>query len=396
MKIITIISSARLYEDRVRSICGLDQSVTTSLILTKEIPDWDLPLQNTRFITPDRPKHGLWFWLWAARTAKREMSQDGPEGDWIVIEHLMAVSAVFLRLLYRSRCTHLTFLASCIFTYLWERGWDRDQYARPLHLKQKLMYYRFFGMNCLVLRLGLYFSNGVIANSPFTLEEVRRFTQIRKVYLWPNAVHSPSQELTRNPPRTAPATTTPIPEVILPCNMQPAKGVALALELFQRLSDQQHQCRLLLLGTALPRDKSWFQQLLKKYAGQSNIEFVGRVPFQEMQHHYRQAKMVILPTFYEGSPRVIYEAALYGCPIVASDLPGIRIIDPGEDFIGFFPAGDLESFHVQVTKLLEDDELRKHRSQKGKQIIQDQFSPEKGSERLWSILSEVASGEKIQ
>ena len=101
MKIITIISSARLYEDRVRSICGLDQNVKTSLILTKEIPDWDLPLQNTRFVTPDRPKHGLWFWLWAARTAKREMSQDGPEGDWIVIEHLMAASAVFLRLLYR-------------------------------------------------------------------------------------------------------------------------------------------------------------------------------------------------------------------------------------------------------------------------------------------------------
>jgi glycosyltransferase involved in cell wall biosynthesis len=50
----------------------------------------------------------------------------------------------------------------------------------------------------------------------------------------------------------------------------------------------------------------------------------GRLNQAELAALLRTARLFVLPSFYEGVPLVLVEAAACGCRLVASDLPGVR------------------------------------------------------------------------
>jgi hypothetical protein len=57
-----------------------------------------------------------------------------------------------------------------------------------------------------------------------------------------------------------------------------------------------------------------------------NIVFLGRVDRDELDSFYRKVKILLIPSIYEGSPRVVYECALYGVKILSFDLVGLRTL----------------------------------------------------------------------
>lgn len=64
---------------------------------------------------------------------------------------------------------------------------------------------------------------------------------------------------------------------------------------------------------------------IKKLADASflDVDFTGQIPQTEVAEIYRNTKVFCLPSFFEGLPLVILEAAACGCYCVASALPGI-------------------------------------------------------------------------
>ena len=77
-------------------------------------------------------------------------------------------------------------------------------------------------------------------------------------------------------------------------------------------------------------EESYIREIKKLLRQRSHIDrviFHGRVPFgKDLFDLYREAHAFVLPSYTEGFPRVVWEAALFSTPIVATQVGGIPII----------------------------------------------------------------------
>lgn len=72
-------------------------------------------------------------------------------------------------------------------------------------------------------------------------------------------------------------------------------------------------------GTLHGEERQWFDKLID---GADNIEYIGRLPDEELFEYYRKAKVFALPSIVEGVGSVALEAAISGCEIVMTDIGG--------------------------------------------------------------------------
>jgi glycosyltransferase involved in cell wall biosynthesis len=88
------------------------------------------------------------------------------------------------------------------------------------------------------------------------------------------------------------------------------------------IDTQQDIVKLILVGDGI--GKQAIQQLATKLNINKNIEFVGET--NDVATYYSNANLVILPTFYEGLPITLLEAAQCAKPIIATNVGGISEI----------------------------------------------------------------------
>jgi len=97
----------------------------------------------------------------------------------------------------------------------------------------------------------------------------------------------------------------------------------------------------------------------KEYASLNNqIDWVGRVPNRDLPFIMNKARIFILPSFYEGHPKVLLEAMSCGLPVIGANSPGIReVISHGEN--GWLCETDSESIKTAIHHLLTNPDLCK-------------------------------------
>ena len=102
-----------------------------------------------------------------------------------------------------------------------------------------------------------------------------------------------------------------------------------------------------------------------------------------------QVDIVALPSYREGTPKILLEAAACGLPIVATDIAGCRgVVDDGIN--GFLvPVKDSEVLGQRIEQLCEDAGLRKEMGAKGREIIVDGFSSEIVVSRTMAVYEEL-------
>jgi glycosyltransferase involved in cell wall biosynthesis len=110
---------------------------------------------------------------------------------------------------------------------------------------------------------------------------------------------------------------------------------------------------LLIVGDGPDRDR------LEKMALGLRVEFVGRASPERICQYLKQAKILILPSLYEGLPNVILEAMAVGVPVIATRVGGIPdLVKDGETGLLVEP-GSVDELTRGIRKLIEDDDLRK-------------------------------------
>ncbi len=83
--------------------------------------------------------------------------------------------------------------------------------------------------------------------------------------------------------------------------------------------------RAVIVGDGSLRD--WARSRVAKEGLGDRIEFLGKVPFEEMEAVYRNLDCLFLPSLREGLPMVVLEAMCWGVPIAGS---GVALRDVGE------------------------------------------------------------------
>lgn len=80
---------------------------------------------------------------------------------------------------------------------------------------------------------------------------------------------------------------------------------------------------LTIVGTGTER--TYLESYAKKQLGELsniNFRFLGMAPFKEMNQHYDQADIFVLPSLYECGGAVVLEAMSRGLPVIATDWGG--------------------------------------------------------------------------
>jgi glycosyltransferase involved in cell wall biosynthesis len=75
--------------------------------------------------------------------------------------------------------------------------------------------------------------------------------------------------------------------------------------------------RLLIIGAHAPNQAGYYKQCRNIAA--ANVSFLNRIPEEELLSYYRQAKVHILPSWFETTGLSSIEAAVMGCNIVITD-----------------------------------------------------------------------------
>jgi len=88
-----------------------------------------------------------------------------------------------------------------------------------------------------------------------------------------------------------------------------------------------------------------------------NVVFKGNIPQALIPEELNKSEIFILPSLYEGNPKVLLEAMSSGLPCIGTDVEGINsVITDGED--GLLSNTDSNSLKNAIIKLVNNKELR--------------------------------------
>lgn len=121
-----------------------------------------------------------------------------------------------------------------------------------------------------------------------------------------------------------------------------------------------------------------------------NLGLNDKVVFEgtqsDVDKYYKKAKVFVLSTKVEGLPTVLLEAMQNGCPVISTDAPyGPRDIIRNNEFGILCPVGDYHKMSEEISRLLNDDDLRNHYIKKGYERVKD-FDAKKIIEEFYSII----------
>jgi alpha-1,3-rhamnosyl/mannosyltransferase len=117
------------------------------------------------------------------------------------------------------------------------------------------------------------------------------------------------------------------------------------------------------------------------------LHHFGYVSEQELAAFYRNARLFVFPSRYEGFGLPLLEAMSAGVPAVASDLPVLREL--GGEAALYAPALDEEAWAERVEELLSDGELAERLAAAGRERAA-RFTWERAAEDHVAVFREAA------
>ena len=107
------------------------------------------------------------------------------------------------------------------------------------------------------------------------------------------------------------------------------------------------------------------------------VTFAGELPHTEAMAYLRRARVMLLPSLWEGLPLSVVEAMNYGIPVVASDVRGTNelIVDGQTGFL--VPVNNVTGYAERVKQLLSDESLRRDIGERAVTRVRATFSMER-------------------
>jgi glycosyltransferase involved in cell wall biosynthesis len=183
-----------------------------------------------------------------------------------------------------------------------------------------------------------------------------------------------------------------VPLIVLPARMLWDKGVAEFAAAARILRGRGVRARFALVGQpdrhnprAVPRSQ------LEAWAREGVVEWWGLR--QDMPEIFASANIVCLPTYYEGLPKALLEAAACGRPIVATDIPGCREIARAGVNALLAPVGDAQSLAAARERRVVDPLLRQDLGAAGRRIVEQEFTQQAVADQTLALYARLAAPE---
>jgi mannose/cellobiose epimerase-like protein (N-acyl-D-glucosamine 2-epimerase family)/glycosyltransferase involved in cell wall biosynthesis len=155
-----------------------------------------------------------------------------------------------------------------------------------------------------------------------------------------------------------------------------SKGIRELLAAHERLGQRGRDIRLLIAGLPDPANPTSIPpQEIEAWSRRPNVEVLGFV--EDIGALWGRAHIAVLPSYREGLPLSLLEAAACGRPLVATDVPGCReIACPGVNAF-LVPLDDPQALADAIDRLALDPQLRHTFGKAGRELVELKFSSER-------------------
>jgi glycosyltransferase involved in cell wall biosynthesis len=151
------------------------------------------------------------------------------------------------------------------------------------------------------------------------------------------------------------------------------KGVGEFLEAARLVKRQKPRVRFVLVGRCDEENPASIQSVqLHRWQEEGAIEWWGHR--SDMPAVLGHAAVVVLPSYREGLPVSLLEAAACGKPIVATDVPGCRDVVRHRVNGLLVPPKNATALAEAIAVLLENPGLRNELGRRGRDIVVKEFS----------------------
>ncbi len=181
-----------------------------------------------------------------------------------------------------------------------------------------------------------------------------------------------------------------MPVVVMAARLLRDKGVYEYIEAIRVLRRRGIEVCSRLIGAPDPGNPSSIGQAqLDAWAAEGIVELLGYR--RDIAQQYAAANIVCLPSYREGLPKCLVEAAACGRAVVTTNVPGCRdAIEP--EVTGLLvPVRDAEALADALQRLIESPVLRHSMGTAGRVLAEREFAIEKIVDAHLNIYREMAS-----
>ncbi len=172
--------------------------------------------------------------------------------------------------------------------------------------------------------------------------------------------------------------------------LQPRKNITRLIEAFSKIKENEFEYKdveLVIIGK-----RGWlYEEILEapqKYGIENKVKFLEGINDDELTIFYKNALCYVLPSLYEGFGLPVVEAMKHGCPVITSNVSSMP--EAGGDAAIYVDPEDVTDIAEKIVKVVNDKELRKDLSERGKKQVA-QFSWEKTAKETLKVLVDVAA-----
>lgn len=168
--------------------------------------------------------------------------------------------------------------------------------------------------------------------------------------------------------------------------LEETKGVEYIIKSMKYILREVPDAKLTIAGDGQKKEE--FKKLAEEIAPKK-VEFLGKVPHDEMSEWYARCNVFVMHSRFEGFGAVTVEAMASARPVVASRTGGsIDIVKNNETGI-LVKFGDVKGIADAIVKILKDEELAKRMGERGRKRVEREYSWEKVIESVEKLYREL-------
>lgn len=153
------------------------------------------------------------------------------------------------------------------------------------------------------------------------------------------------------------------------------KGIVELAAAWDKIRRRYHNAVLVTAGPVEHQD-AVPEHIIEALRNDRRVVAVDYLDNDRMPLFYSMTDLVVLPTYSEGFPNVLLEAAAMALPVVATRVTGC--VDAVEDHVTgvLVPSRDADALEAAIARYLEDPELRRRHGDAARERVLRSFRPE--------------------
>jgi len=170
--------------------------------------------------------------------------------------------------------------------------------------------------------------------------------------------------------------TNDIKNLLFVGHIRKRKGILDVVTSISLLKKQGIIVCLKVIGGGDSNDVAELQKLVAQLSVSDEVKYIGHVSdARQLEKHFQKADLFLYPSYYpEGFPRVVFEAMIFGMPIICTILTGMRGFMEDKVNCLEVPAESAQSITDAIVLLKNDPVLSLNIGNKAQKMAKDYFN----------------------